>query len=160
MRLNELSGNPKAVKARKRVGRGEGSGKGKTCGSGQKGQKARTGVALNGFEGGQNPLYRRLPKRGFHNLFRTEYSEVNTGQLQKFIDAGKIDAKKPVTKETLYNTQVVRKKGSLVKLLAQGELKVPLTIEVDKASKAALAQVEKAKGTVKLLAQESKQESK
>lgn len=150
MKLNELKNNPGALKKGRRVGRGEGSGKGKTCGSGTKGQKARTGVAVNGFEGGQNPLYRRLPKRGFTNLFATIYCEVNVGQLQKFIDAGKIDASKAINKQILADSGILRKSDCLVKLLGQGQLKSALILEVDHASKSAIALVEKAKGTVVL----------
>ncbi len=149
MKLNELS-NPGAIKVGKRVGRGEGSGKGKTCGSGQKGQKARTGVALNGFEGGQNPIYRRLPKRGFNNIFRTKVTALNTGRLQSFIDAGKLDASKPVNKEVLAGIGLIGKASDQVKLLAKGDLKAQVNIEVDRASKSAIAAVEKAKGSVKL----------
>ena len=151
MQLNELRGSPGSNKARTRVGRGIGSGKGKTCGRGQKGQKARTGVALNGYEGGQNPLFRRLPKRGFNNPFRIDFAVVNTGQLQSFIAAGKIDASKPITRDVLYTSGVVTKKGQPVKLLAKGDLKDKVQIEIDRASKSAIAMVEKAKGTLKCL---------
>jgi large subunit ribosomal protein L15 len=150
MKLNELRNNPGALKKGRRVGRGEGSGKGKTCGSGQKGQKARTGVSINGFEGGQNPLYRRLPKRGFTNIFATIYSEINVGQLQKFVDAGKLDASKVINKQTLVDAGILSNKSGLIKLLGQGELKNALMLEVDHASKSAIALVEKAKGKVVL----------
>lgn len=156
MRLNELRSSPKAHKSPTRVGRGIGSGKGKTCGRGQKGQKSRTGVALNGYEGGQNPLFRRLPKRGFNNPFRQDIAVVNTGQLQAFIAAGKIDASKPITKDILYASGVVSKKGQPIKLLAKGDLKDKVQIEIDRASKAAIAAVEKAKGTLKCLESQEK----
>src|SRR3984957_15601330 len=109
MKLNEISDIPGALKARKRVGRGIGSGKGKTSGRGVKGQKARTGVNLGGFEGGQMPLHRRLPKRGFVNIFAKEYAELNLGRLQEAIEAGRIDAKQPITAENLIKARVVSK---------------------------------------------------
>ncbi len=151
MRLNELSSAPNAHKKRMRVGRGIGSGKGKTCGRGQKGQKSRTGVSLNGFEGGQTALFRRLPKRGFNNPFRKEYVALNTGQLQIFINEGKIDAKKLITKDILYESGLVSKKDLLIKLLGKGELKDSVQLEVDRASASAIELVEKAKGTVRCL---------
>ncbi len=152
MRLNELSDKPGATKARIRVGRGIGSGKGKTSGRGHKGQKSRSGVALKGFEGGQMPLYRRLPKRGFHNLFRKIYTPVNVGRLQAAIDAGKLDSKSPITIATLLKAGIVRRPHDGVRLLAKGELKANLTIEVTGASKAAIEAVEKAGGKVILTA--------
>ncbi len=148
MRLNELRDNPGARKARKRVGRGIGSGLGKTSGKGQKGQKSRSGVSLLGFEGGQMPLYRRLPKRGFKNYFRKDYAVVNLGGLQKAIDAGKLDAKKPVNEESLRAAGLVKGRCDGVRLLAKGELSAKLAIEVAGASKAALEAVEKAGGSV------------
>lgn len=151
MKLNELRDNPGANKPRKRVGRGPASGTGKTCGHGQKGQKSRTGVAIKGFEGGQTPLFRRLPKRGFNNVFRTEYQAVNTGQLQKFVDAKKLDDKKPITKEVLVEAGIIRNKDVLVKLLAEGDIKASLTLEVEKASKSAISKIEAAKGKVTVL---------
>jgi len=150
MRLNEISDNPKARKARKRVGRGIGSGTGKTAGKGHKGQLARSGVSLLGFEGGQMPLYRRLPKRGFTNIFRKNYAEINLDRLQRAVDAGKIDAAKPVTEEALRQAGLVNGRYDGVRLLAKGELKATLTIEVAGASKAAALAVEKAGGKLVL----------
>jgi large subunit ribosomal protein L15 len=138
-----------------RVGRGIGSSKGKTCGRGGKGQTARTGVRINGFEGGQTPIHRRLPKRGFNNHTRHEYATVNTGELQKAIDAGALDGKKDVTLESLKAARLVRKNSSEVKLLAKGELKAKLTISVNFASESAKAAVEKAGGKIILPAQEA-----
>lgn len=152
MRLNELSDKPGARQSGKRVGRGIGSGKGKTCGRGSKGQKSRSGVALKGFEGGQMPLYRRVPKRGFHNIFRKIYTPVNVGRLQAAIDAGKLDSKSPITIATLLATGIVRRRLDGVRLLAKGELSAKLTIEVTGASKAAIEAVEKAGGKVILTA--------
>ena len=152
MRLNQLSDNPGARKARMRVGRGIGSGKGKTGGRGVKGQTSRTGVALKGYEGGQMPLHRRLPKRGFNNIFRREYAVVNLGRLQSAVDAGKIDVKKPVDSEALRAAGLVNQVRDGVRLLAKGELKAKLTIEVAGASKAAIAAVEKAGGAVTVTA--------
>ena len=150
MRLNEISDNPKARKARKRVGRGIGSGTGKTSGRGNKGQLARSGVSLLGFEGGQMPLYRRLPKRGFTNIFRKNYAEINLDRLQRAVDAGKIDATKPVTEEALRQAGLVNGRYDGIRLLAKGELKATLTIEVAGASKAAALAVEKAGGKLVL----------
>ena len=148
MNLNELSDIPGARKARKRVGRGIGSGTGKRSGRGDKGQKSRSGVSLAGFEGGQMPLYRRLPKRGFHNLFRKRFEVVNLDRLQAAVDAGKLDAKKPVDRAALVAAGLVRDNANGVRLLGRGEIKAKLTIDVDGASKAALAAVEKAGGKV------------
>ena len=150
MDLNQLSDRPGARKTGRRVGRGTGSGKGKTCGRGHKGQKSRSGVALKGFEGGQMPLYRRLPKRGFSNIFRTRYEIVNLDRLQSALDAGRLVAAKPVDREALVAAGVVRQSRNGVRLLARGELKAKLTIAVDRASKAAVAAVEKAGGEVVL----------
>ncbi len=150
MRLNELSDNPGARKPGKRLGRGIGSGKGKTAGRGHKGQKSRSGVALKGFEGGQMPLYRRLPKRGFKNRFRKHFEVVNLDRLQAAIDDKKIAAGKPVDRAALVAAGLVRASGSGVRLLARGEIKLKLTIEVESASKAALAAIEKAGGKVVL----------
>lgn len=152
MKLNQLSDNPGARKPRKRVGRGIASGTGKTAGRGQKGQKSRSGVAIKGFEGGQMPLYRRLPKRGFHNPNGKEYQELNIGKLESAVSAGKIDPAKPVTETALVDAGVVRRRLSGIRLLAKGELKAKLQIEVTGASKAAVAAVEKAGGTVSLTA--------
>jgi large subunit ribosomal protein L15 len=151
MKLNGISDNPGATKDRIRVGRGIGSGKGKTGGRGVKGQKARTGVAIKGFEGGQMPLHRRLPKRGFWNPFSTNYNEVNLGRIQEAVEAGKIDASAPVTVESLILAGVVSKPRDGVKILGQGELTAKLSFEVASASKSAVAAIEKAGGSVKLL---------
>lgn len=150
MKLNELSNNPGSTKNRKRVGRGIGSGTGKTAGAGHKGQKARKGVAIDGYEGGQNSIIRRLPKRGFTNVFRTAIDVVNTGRLQQFVDTGKIDAKKTVNRELLTQIGLVSGKN-VVKILAKGELKAPLNLEVDRASASAIKAIEAAKGSVKVL---------
>ncbi len=148
MRLNELSDNPGARKARMRVGRGIGSGKGKTSGRGVKGQKARTGVAVKGFEGGQMPLHRRLPKRGFKNVLRSHFAEVNLGKLQAAIDAGKLDAKKTIDTAALLASGLIRRGLDGVRLLAKGEIKSAITIDVAGASASAVAAVEKAGGKV------------
>lgn len=150
MRLNELSGNPGAFKKRMRVGRGIGSGKGKTCGRGQKGQTSRTGVALNAYEGGQMPLYQRLPKRGFNNIFRTEFVELNVGDLQKFVDAGRLDAKSEITKESLLSLGILKKKNMPLKILGNGDLKVALNLAADAATAGAVKKIEATKGTIKL----------
>ncbi len=152
MKLNRLSDNPKARKDRRRVGRGPGSGRGKTCGRGHKGQNSRSGVALKGFEGGQMPLNRRLPKRGFKNIFGTDYVAVNLGRLQAAIDAGKLDPKKPVDLAALTAAGVVTKPRDGVRLLAKGELKTKVNITVAGASKAAVAAVEKAGGSLTVAA--------
>ena len=152
MKLNELSDNPGARRTAKRVGRGIGSGKGKTSGRGVKGQKSRSGVALGGFEGGQMPLYRRLPKRGFNNhRFRARYQAVNLGRLQLAVDAGKLDPAEPVDAAALVASGVVRRARDGVRLLAGGELKAGLDIRVAGASKAAVAAVEAAGGSVTVL---------
>ena len=148
MKLNELSDNPGARKARTRVGRGIGTGKGKTSGRGMNGQKSRSGVAIKGFEGGQMPIYRRLPKRGFHNKFRKHFEIVNLDSLQAAVDAGKLASKKPVDRAALIAIGLVRDNGNGLRLLARGEIKTALTIRVDGASKAAVAAVEKAGGKV------------
>ena len=148
MKLNELRDNSGARKARTRVGRGIGSGKGKTGGRGVKGQKSRAGVALNGFEGGQMPIFRRLPKRGFNNPFRKTYALVNLGRLQKVIDAGKLDAAETITAETLKAVGLVTKPRDGVRLLAKGKLTSRVTIEVVGASQAAIAAVEAVGGKV------------
>ena len=148
MKLNQLSDNPGARKNRIRVGRGIGSGKGKTGGRGGKGQTARTGVAIKGFEGGQMPLHRRLPKRGFNNIFRQEHAVVNLGRLQQAVEAGKLDPKATVGRDALKAAGLVNKVGAGIKLLGKGELKQALTIEVDRASKSAIEAVERAGGKV------------
>ncbi len=148
MELNQLADNQGARKNRIRVGRGMGSGKGKTCGRGVKGQKSRSGVAINGFEGGQMPIHRRLPKRGFKNHSRVEFAEVNVGDLQRAINAGKLDAKKEITREALIEAGLVRARSERVKLLGNGALSAKVTIAVTKASKSAIEAVEKAGGKV------------
>ncbi|MPZ11328.1 MAG: 50S ribosomal protein L15 [Kiloniellaceae bacterium] len=148
MKLNELSDNPGAHKARKRIGRGIGSGKGKTAGQGHKGQKARSGVAIKGFEGGQMPLHRRLPKRGFNNIFAKNFKVVNLGRLQDAIDAGRLDSAKPVDAAALKDAGLVKSAPDGIRLLAKGELKAKINITVAGASKAAVEAVEKAGGSV------------
>ncbi len=148
MKLNDLRDNPGAKPSKKRVARGAGSGKGKTAGRGIKGQKSRSGVAINGYEGGQMPLYRRLPKRGFHRPFPEKYAVVNLGQLQAFIDAGKLDAKGEINADTLVEAGVIRRKLDGVRVLAKGEIKAALTLNVQGASKSAIEAVEKAGGKV------------
>ena len=150
MKLNDLRDNPGARKKRITVGRGIGSGKGKTCGRGVKGQKARTGVSIKGFEGGQMPLSRRLPKRGFKNIFAKDYSAVNLGRLQDAIDAGRIDAKKPITSESLIEAGVASKARDGVRIIGKGEIKAKVDLTVAGASKSAIAAVEKAGGKVTL----------
>jgi large subunit ribosomal protein L15 len=150
MKLNELRDNPGATKSKKRVGRGPGSGKGKMGGRGIKGQKSRSGVAINGYEGGQMPLYQRLPKRGFNNINAKRHAVINLGILQKFIDAKKIDAKKAITEETLVASGLVRRVRDGVRLLAKGELSAKIDLTVTGASKAAIEAVEKAGGSVTL----------
>jgi large subunit ribosomal protein L15 len=152
MRLNEISDNSGARAPRKRVGRGIGSGTGKTAARGHKGQKSRSGVSLLGFEGGQMPLYRRLPKGGFTNIFRKNYRVVNVGRLQQAVDAGKIDAGKPVTEAALVEAGVIKSARDGVRLLAKGEISAKLTIELTGASKGAIEAVEKAGGSVKVTA--------
>ncbi|MDR3406889.1 MAG: 50S ribosomal protein L15 [Methylovirgula sp.] len=151
MKLNEITDNPGASKARMRVGRGIGSGKGKTGGRGVKGQKARTGVAIKGFEGGQMPLHRRLPKRGFTPPSSKDYNEVNVGRIQEAVAAGKLAADAPVTIDTLLAAGVVSKRRDGVKILGVGEISAKLAFEVALASKSAIAAIEKAGGSVKLL---------
>jgi len=152
MKLNDIRDNSGAKKSRMRVGRGIGSGKGKTGGRGVKGQKARTGVAVKGFEGGQMPLYRRLPKRGFWNPFSKDLNEVNLGRIQEALDAKKLDAGQTVTVEALVAAGVVSRARDGVKILGVGELKAKLAFEVYGASKSAQAAIEKAGGSVTLLA--------
>src|ERR1700685_4641922 len=148
MKLNDLRDNPGARKKRMTVGRGIGSGKGKTSGRGVKGQKARTGVALRGFEGGQMPLHRRLPKRGFVNIFAKDYAELNVGRLQEAIESGRLDAKNPITAEILAKAGVVSKSRDGVRLLGKGEIKAKVQLTVAGASKSAIAAIEKAGGSV------------
>ena len=151
MRLNELRDNPGATKEKKRVGRGPGSGKGKTAGRGIKGQKSRSGVAINGYEGGQMPLYQRLPKRGFNNINAKRYAVINLGILQKFIDNGKLDIKSTLNEEVLLNSGLVRRVWDGVRLLNKGQITSKVNIEVTGASKTAVAAIEKAGGTVKVI---------
>jgi large subunit ribosomal protein L15 len=152
MKLCDIADNAGSRKKRMRIGRGIGSGKGKTGGRGGKGQTARSGVRIKGFEGGQMPLHRRLPKRGFNNIFRVEFAEINLDRLQAAIDAGSINAKNTVNAESLVKSGVVRRAKGGVRLLGRGEIKAKLTIEVHGASKSAITAVEKAGGTVKILA--------
>ena len=152
MRLHELRDNPGATKTKKRVGRGPGSGKGKTAGRGVKGQKSRSGVAIKGFEGGQMPIHMRLPKRGFNNIFRKNYAVTNLDSIQKFIDAGKLDAGAPITEDALVASGLIRRKLDGVRLLGRGELSQALTLTIAGASKAAVAAVEKAGGSITLTA--------
>ncbi len=151
MKLNEIKDNEGSTKDRIRVGRGIGSGKGKTGGRGVKGQKARSGVAVNGFEGGQMPIYRRLPKRGFNNIFASEYAEVSIGRVQAAIDAGKLDAKATVDAAALKAAGVIRRLKDGVRILADGELKTKVSFEVAGASKSAVEKIEKAGSSIKLL---------
>ena len=148
MKLNQLSDNPGATKRRKRIGRGPGSGTGKMGGRGIKGQKSRSGVAINGYEGGQMPLYMRLPKRGFNNINAKTYAVVNLGLIQKFIDAKKIDIKKPVTEQSLVESGLVRRIKDGVRILAKGELTSKLDITVTGASASAIEAVVKAGGSL------------
>ena len=155
MKLNEIRDNPGSSKNRMRVGRGIGSGKGKTAGRGVKGQKARTGVAIKAFEGGQMPLHRRLPKRGFWNPFSTDYNEVNVGRIQQAIEAGRLQAGETVTVASLIAAGVCSKPRDGVKILGVGELSAKLAFEVAAASKGAIAAIEMAGGSVTLLAAEA-----
>ncbi len=148
MKLHDLRDNPGATKKRKRVGRGPGSGMGKTAGRGIKGQKSRSGVAINAYEGGQMPLYQRLPKRGFNKPNRKSFAVVNLGLIQKFVDAGKIDGSAEITEDTLVSSGLVRRKLDGVRVLAKGEVSGKLTIAVTGASKAAVEAVEKAGGSL------------
>jgi large subunit ribosomal protein L15 len=151
MNLNGISDNAGAKKKRVRVGRGIGSGCGKTGGRGVKGQKARSGVAVKGFEGGQMPLYRRLPKRGFVNIFALDFNEVNLGRVQAAVDAKKLDVSQPVTVETLMAAGVITKARDGVRILGAGEFSARLSFSVAGASKSAIAAIEKAGGSVTLL---------
>ena len=150
MKLNDLRDNEGATHSKKRLGRGIGSGSGKTSGRGVKGQKARSGVAINGFEGGQMPLYRRLPKRGFNNIFAKKFNTVSLGRIQTAIDAKKLDAKETVTAEALIKAGVIRRPLDGVRVLSEGELKAKLSFDIAGASKAAIEKIEKAGGSVKL----------
>ncbi len=151
MNLNELSDRANASRARARVGRGIGSGKGKRAGRGDKGQRSRSGVALKGFEGGQMPIHRRLPKRGFNNIFRKRFAAVNVGRLQAAVDAGKLDASKPVDAAAMVAAGIVTRLRDGVRLLGKGELAAKLSVEVEWASAGAAAAVKKAGGAVTVL---------
>ena len=159
MKLNELANKPGSTKPRKRIGRGIGSGTGKTGGRGVKGQKSRSGVAIKGFEGGQMPIHMRLPKRGFNNINAKSFVPGNIGRLQEAIDAKKIDAKKPITVDVLKEAGVVTRVKDGVRLLGTGELKAKVNIEVSGASASAIAAVEKAGGTVTIPAKVEKEAS-
>ena len=148
MKLHELRDNPGAAKKAKRVARGPGSGKGKTAGRGIKGQKSRSGVAINAYEGGQMPLYQRLPKRGFNKPNRKEFAVVNLGLIQKFVDEGKIDASAPITEDALVASGLVRRKLDGIRVLAKGDITAKLTLTVTGASKSAVEAVAKAGGTL------------
>ena len=151
MRINQLSDRPGASRNKRRLGRGSASGKGKTAGRGHNGQKSRSGVSIKGFEGGQMPFYRRLPKRGFNNIFRKEFEILNIGQLQKAVDSGRLDGGKAIDEAALKTSGLVRGRNSGTRVLAQGELTAALRIEVAGASKAAVAAVEKAGGKITIL---------
>ncbi len=151
MRLNQLSDNDGAKKDRKRVGRGCGSGTGKTAGRGVKGQKSRSGVAIKGFEGGQMPIHRRLPKRGFKNIFSKNLNEVNIGRIQLAVDAKKLDATKIITIDAMLKAGIIRRINDGVRVLGKGELKAKVTLEVTGASKGAIEAVEKAGGSVSIV---------
>jgi large subunit ribosomal protein L15 len=150
MRLNEIRDRDGATTAKKRLGRGIGSGLGKTSGRGVKGQKARTGVAIKGFEGGQMPLHRRLPKRGFNNIFAKKFNELNLGRVQAAVDLGLLDAKQPITVDALKAAGLIRRTKDGVRLLGHGEIKSKLAFEVTGASGSAIKAVEAAGGTVTL----------
>jgi large subunit ribosomal protein L15 len=152
MKLNEMKPKEGSIKRKMRVGRGIGSGKGKTCGRGVKGQKARSGVAIKGFEGGQMPLYRRLPKMGFSNAdFTMKYAEISLGRLQEAIDAKQIDTKKQIDEEALFTAGVIRRKPDGIKLLGNGELKTKIDLKISKASKSAQEAVKKAGGSIEFI---------
>ena len=152
MKLSDIADNAGSRKKRMRVGRGIGSGKGKTSGRGGKGQTARSGVRIKGFEGGQMPLHRRLPKRGFNNVFRVEYAEVNLDRIQQAIDAKQLDTDAVINAEALVKAGVLKRARAGVRLLGRGEIKAKVNVEVHGASKSAVAAVEKAGGAVKILA--------
>jgi large subunit ribosomal protein L15 len=158
MKLSDIADNAGSRKKRMRVGRGIGSGKGKTSGRGGKGQTARTGVRIKGFEGGQMPLHRRLPKRGFNNVFALKFVEINLDRLQQAIDAKRLDASATINAEALVKSRVLRRAKDGVRLLGRGEIKAKVNIEVHGASKSAVAAVEKAGGSVKILAPANQEE--
>ena len=151
MKLNEIKDNLGSTKSRKRIGRGIGSGTGKTSGKGHKGQKSRSGVSIKGFEGGQMPIHRRLPKRGFTNINRINYTELNLDNIQKLIDNKKIDPKKTISYKTLLGLGLVKSKKSKIKILGKGDIKVKIDIEVSAFSKSAKDSIEKNGGTVIIL---------
>jgi large subunit ribosomal protein L15 len=153
MRLNELNDNPGALKRRVRVGRGIGSGVGKTAGRGVKGQKSRTGVAIKGFEGGQMPLYRRLPKRGFTKWRRKDFNAINVGALQVAIDDGRVDASQPITVESLVSGGVLRRAKDGLRILGGGEIKASVNVTADHATESARAAIEKTGGSVNIIEQ-------
>ncbi|MHA6344655.1 50S ribosomal protein L15 [Roseivivax sp. CAU 1761] len=155
MKLNELRDNPGAAQKKKRIARGPGSGKGKMGGRGIKGQKSRSGVAINGYEGGQMPLYQRLPKRGFNKPNRKAYAVVNLGLIEKFAEAGKLDAGQTIDEDALVASGLVRRKKDGIRVLAKGEITRKLTLAVTGASKAAVEAVEKAGGSLKLTGAEA-----
>ncbi|MEM8697569.1 MAG: 50S ribosomal protein L15 [Pseudomonadota bacterium] len=159
MKLNELRDNPGASKKRKRVGRGPGSGIGKMGGRGMKGQKSRSGVAIKGFEGGQMPIHMRLPKRGFNKPNRKEFAVINLGNIQSFIDAGKLDTAAPITEDALVASGMVRRKRDGVRVLAKGELTAKIALEVTGASKSAISAVEAQGGSLKVAATAMKAEA-
>ena len=159
MRLNEISDNPYSKHNKKRVGRGIGSGKGKTSGKGHKGQKARSGVAIKGFEGGQMPLHRRLPKHGFNNIFRKQYTIIGLNDLQKAIDTGKIDDKKIINAKVLKDNGVINRIKDGIKLLGNGSINSKIEIEVTAASSSAKKAIEKVNGKISILLEIIKEES-
>ncbi len=160
MRLNELRDNPGATRPKKRIGRGIGSGKGKTAGRGVKGQKSRSGVAIKGFEGGQMPIHRRLPKRGFNNIFAKDFNEVNLDRLQRAVDDKKLKEGETITVATLVEVGVLRRAKDGVRILGNGELKAKLTIEAAGASKGAVAAIEKAGGSITIAQPKAPSEDK
>ncbi len=159
MKLSDIADNAGARKSRMRIGRGIGSGKGKTGGRGGKGQTARSGVAIKGFEGGQMPLHRRLPKRGFNNIFRLDFAEINLDRLQDAIDAKKLDTAGVINAEVLVKAGVLRRAKDGVRVLGRGEIKAKLNLEVHGASKSAIEAIEKAGGSVKVLAPKKSEEA-
>lgn len=158
MKLNELRDNPGARKSRMRVARGPGSGKGKTAGRGIKGQKSRSGVAINSYEGGQMPLYMRLPKRGFNKPNKLHFAVVNLGLIEKFIAAGKLDASAPITEDVLVASGLVRRKLDGIRVLAKGEIATKVALHVSGASASAVAAVEKAGGSLTITPRAEKKE--
>jgi len=159
MKLNELHDNPGATRPKKRKARGPGSGKGKTAGRGIKGQKSRSGVAINAYEGGQMPLYQRLPKRGFNKPNRKSFAVVNLGAIEQFIAAGKLDAANAITEDALVASGLVRRKRDGIRVLAKGEIAASVTLQVSGASKSAVEAVEKAGGRVEIIAPAPKNET-